>query len=151
MVDEFGHTSHKELKLIELCKEIALEAHHDDIQRDRRTLDHVKAVADALEDEIVIVRAAAWLHAVVEDHPDQYSFEGLISRGVPEIVVGVLRHLTHMSGESYSNYIQRVLKSPLAIPVKYRDILHNLSCSPSKTQICKYARALEMMAEKVGT
>lgn len=87
-------------------------------------------------------RVCALLHDVVEDTDvtlDQIRNE--IGMEVAETV----DCLTHRKGESYDDYITRVLTDRDAVAVKIADICDNLSDSPSENAINKSARALERL------
>lgn len=110
---------------IELCLEIALEAH-----RGQRDLDENPVIlhpltvglAGTTPDE----QCAGFLHDVVED--SDYTFDMLLGRGVPEAVVDALRLLTHKKGTDYMEYVRAIARSgnKTAIAVKTNDLHHNL-------------------------
>ncbi len=69
-------------------------------------------------------RMAAVLHDVVED--STWTLERLRDEGFPEAVVDAVDRLTRRDGESYEQFIDRVLESPLASRVKLLDVEDNL-------------------------
>lgn len=89
-------------------------------------------------------KVVALLHDVVEDtdctFKDVYDYFG------PEVVRSVYS-LTHKKGESYRDYIRRVMKDDVAVKVKMADIADNLSDSPSENQIKKGAMAIAMLMD----
>lgn len=66
----------------------------------------------------------------------------LLDSGIPKQVVDAVVRLTKTSGHSYDFYLEGVRENEIARKVKVADMLHNLSDSPTKNQILKYARGL---------
>ncbi|MFA7290594.1 MAG: phosphohydrolase [Melioribacteraceae bacterium] len=115
----------KELLLNEAIK-IAMEAHKD--QKDKNNvpyLTHVFRVMNmgsTLDEKICGV-----LHDVVEDHPDDWSFEKLEAKGFPKHIVAALKCVTKINDdEPYEDFIKRVQTNSLAIKVKINDLTDNL-------------------------
>lgn len=69
----------------------------------------------------------ALLHDAVED--SEFTFENLLSLGISQAAVDVIRILTHEDTVSYDDYIERVAKNPQAVRVKVADLLDNLQDS----------------------
>ena len=69
-------------------------------------------------------RMAAVLHDVVEDSP--WTLAGLADEGFPAEVVDALDRLTRRQGETYEEFIDRVLESQIATRVKLLDVEDNL-------------------------
>lgn len=69
-------------------------------------------------------RMVAVLHDVVED--STWTLEELGREGFPAAVLDAIDRLTRRAGESYDEFIDRVLESPLATRVKLLDIEDNL-------------------------
>lgn len=87
-------------------------------------------------------RVCALLHDVIEDTKVTFSeIETEFGKDIAETVEA----LTHRKGESYQDYITRVLQNEDAIVVKIADICDNLSDSPSQRAIEKSAQALERL------
>jgi (p)ppGpp synthase/HD superfamily hydrolase len=128
-----------------MCNYIATQAHYGQFRRDGVTpyIAHPEAVAGRLTtfDE----KAVAWLHDVIEDTSIQ-GFQ-LLNKGVPARIVGAVVDITKYPGESITIYYERVKKNPLAKAVKIEDMLHNLSDTPTKKQIIKYAKGLLFLLE----
>lgn len=103
---------------------------------------HPIRVADALWTEEQ--KVAALLHDVVEDTDcslaDIYEYFGAET-------TKTINALTHRKGESYVDYIYRVLKDRVARQVKIADIADNLSDQPSENAIEKSAIGLTILTE----
>ncbi|MBR5712729.1 MAG: HD domain-containing protein [Lachnospiraceae bacterium] len=89
---------------------------------------HPEAVAsfvDTEEEKIV-----AYLHDVMEDHPDYMTEEEFRSR-FGDVVTDALLLLRHDRDDSYAEYIEkiRVSANRLAIRVKLADLRHNTDVS----------------------
>lgn len=90
----------------------------------------------------------AVLHDVVED--SDFTFEELRKQGFSEKVIDVLDCLTKRDGESYNEFIGRVLKNETACQVKLADINDNMNLTRIKNpsekdreRIAKYKKAVE--------
>lgn len=90
----------------------------------------------------------AVLHDVVED--SVITFKDLRKQGFSEKVIAVLDCLTKRDGESYDEFIGRVLKNETACQVKLADINDNMNLTrienPSEKdqeRIGKYEKAVE--------
>lgn len=70
------------------------------------------------------VRMAALLHDVVED--TGHSLDQLRARGVPEPVLAAVDCLTKREGESYDQFLDRVLPNAIARKVKLADLEDNM-------------------------
>ena len=95
---------------------------------------------------------AAFLHDVIEDHSDKYSFEYLKSQGFNKEIIDVLKLLTHSKDIEYMDYIQKIKTNPYATKVKIADLKHNLD--NRRTEGVKspkyelYKQALELLVEE---
>jgi len=69
-------------------------------------------------------RMAAVLHDVAEDTP--YKMDELRDLGCPPEVLAALECLTKREGESYDQFIDRVLPNPIARRVKKADLEDNM-------------------------
>lgn len=68
---------------------------------------------------------AAVLHDVVED--TKWTLDQLRERGFSEEVLAAVDCLTHRTGESYEEFIERVQKNPIAHQVKIADLEDNMN------------------------
>lgn len=116
--------------------------HKNQFRRDGVTeyITHPAAVAKRLSGESKNVIATAWLHDVLEN--TGLTKKMLIDVKMPEDVIEAVDCLTKRSSESYEHYLKNVRKNKIALKVKIADMLHNLSDTPTKKQIIKYARGL---------
>jgi len=130
------------------AEQIARVAHAKQFRRDGVTpyITHPAAVVQKLAQETDEVKSVAWLHDVLED--TQYTADDLRRSGVDEKVVDAVVRLTHIKDQSYWSYLKGVRENELSRKVKVADMLHNLSDSPTRNQIKKYARGLLVLLAK---
>lgn len=107
-------------------------------------------VADATGDEELV--AAAWLHDVVED--TDITIESLRADGFSERTISTVDAVTRKDGDSYSEFIDRIVDRDAAI-VKTADILHNTlparSASLPVSLAKRYAAALSVLDDRFDT
>jgi (p)ppGpp synthase/HD superfamily hydrolase len=91
-------------------------------------------------------RMAALLHDVVED--TGHSLEDLRALGVPAPVLAAVDCLTKRKGESYEQFVERVLTDPIARKVKLADLEDNMDVrrlpevnDKGRERLTKYIRA----------
>ncbi len=132
----------KRLFLVELCRQIAHEAHRGQTRRDGKTpyIEHIEKVVELVgEDEEL--QCIAWLHDVIED--SGYTMQDLYDLKIPAGIVYIVDILTHRKNHSYINYIDNINHSDeRAAIVKIADIVANLSDKPTNKQVTKYYKAL---------
>lgn len=68
---------------------------------------------------------AAVLHDVVED--TEWTLEQLREQGFSEEVLEAVDCLTHRTGETYEDFINRVQTNPIALQVKIADLEDNMN------------------------
>lgn len=110
----------------EYCRKIAEVAHHGQTRKfgdSRPYMVHPLAVASRFTEPRMMCIAV--LHDVIEDSPIDDAM--LIRLGVPEDVVMVVISLSRREGETYREYIDRVLRDRDAVRVKIADVEHNMS------------------------
>ncbi|MGO8670199.1 MAG: hypothetical protein ACLQVD_02360 [Capsulimonadaceae bacterium] len=103
---------------------IAATAHEGQFDKAGRTyiLHPIRLMTKASTDDERIV---ALLHDVVEDG-EGWTLDRLRAEGFPDHIVATVDCLTARDGESYPDFISRVLENQLAIRVKLLDIEDNL-------------------------
>lgn len=130
------------MEMVEIARKIALKAHAGQLRRDGLTpyTSHVEAVANRCSGQCGDVVATAWLHDVLEDTTETQ--DSLLAAGIPQRVVDAVIVLTKSGAASYEDYIAGIKGDEIARRVKIQDMLHNLSDSPSRTQVIKYCKGL---------
>lgn len=129
-------------RVISLAEQIARKAHEGQKRYDGTPyIEHPKAVASMLgsNPEYYEIQAA-WLHDVLED--SKITTDDLRANHVDEIVIRAVVALTKRDGEPYEDYLERVKENVYAKRVKIADMLHNLSDTPTKNQVKRYAKGL---------
>jgi guanosine-3',5'-bis(diphosphate) 3'-pyrophosphohydrolase len=128
-----------------LAIKIATEAHVGQTRFDKVTpyITHPLRVADMFSTELVGLKEIAVLHDVLED--TDVTAQDLLKQGVSPWVVTAVVALTKLPGEDYMVYLARVKSNMQATQVKVRDILDNLSDSPTPNMVKKYASALKFL------
>ncbi len=140
------------LSQVELAQSIATEAHAGQKRFGGEPfITHPQAVAASFDrNEDMAVRAAAWLHDVLEDTG---RLTGDLRRaGVDEWIIGIVEGLTKKKDEEYTDYILRIAgyQSPEFRKVKIADLKHNLSTLPESSKCIKqkYRLALHILGGK---
>ncbi len=128
---------------------IAEEAHAGQFRNDGVTpyITHVRGVAESFAPEHIGLRAVAWLHDTIEDSGGRFTAETLLEAGISPWVVQAVVALTKQEGVDYDTYLINVKANHMACKVKIADILYNLSDSPSRNQVKKYAKALKFLLD----
>lgn len=95
-----------------------------------------------------VERICAVLHDVIED--TDVSMDDLRNEGFSEEVLSVLDAVTKRDGESYDDFISRILPNPVACRVKLADLNDNMDLSRIKNptekdfqRIEKYRKAVD--------
>lgn len=83
---------------------------------------HIDAVVAGVNGEKE--KAVAALHDVLED-ASEWTTNGLLENGISSEVVTAVVALTKISGENYTDYLERVKTNKLARAVKLSDLTHN--------------------------
>lgn len=134
--------------------EIACEAHLGQVDKGGIPyILHPLAVAEKLSTSEL--RAIALLHDVVEDTP--LTFDDLLERGMPAVVVNAVRVLTRPKDDkrTYLEYVADVKYDDLAVQVKRADLRHNMDISRLGHQLTdkdlvrlrKYQCAYELLSQ----
>ncbi len=134
--------------MIKTAEEIARVHHAGQFRRDGTTpyIKHPEAVADKLATMPPEYIAAAWLHDVLED--TSASIEILMTAGVPQCVIDAVALLTRTETKSYMDYLADIRGNEIACAVKIADMLHNLSDSPTRSQVRRYAKGLLFLTDE---
>lgn len=103
---------------------IAVDAHAGQLDNaDRPYILHVLQVVMGARPDLEAMTVAA-LHDVVEDSP--ITLAHLRDQGFPESVLEAVDAISRRDGETYEDYIERVVRVPLAVRVKLPDLEHNM-------------------------
>jgi len=86
------------------------------------------------------IQSVAWLHDVLEDF--EVTATDLRKNGIPMELVRVVEILSKKREQSYSEYIETVCTSEIAVKVKKADLIANLTENPGNKQISKFSKAL---------
>ena len=140
------------MDIIEKSLEIALKAYAGQKDKAGKTyILHPLRIMAKMQTEYEM--SAALLHDVIED--SDYSAEDLLAHGIPSDVVIAVELLSKVKGESYDQFVDRVLQNPLATKIKIADIEDNINVLRLKSirdndleRIAKYHKAwLKLMAK----
>jgi len=112
------------MDIIEKSLEIALKAYSGQKDKAGKTyiLHPLRLMAKMETEEEMSV---ALLHDVIED--SNLTAQDLLNNGIPSNIVNAVQVLTKLSGESYENFIERVLENKLASKIKKADIEDNIN------------------------
>lgn len=77
-----------------------------------------------MDDEVCA--CVAFLHGVVENHGDKYSFEVLERFGFYDEIICVLKLLTYKENVDYMEYIKKIKTNSYATKVKIANLKHNM-------------------------
>ncbi len=112
------------MNLIEKSLEIALKAYRGQKDKAGKTyiLHPLRLMAKMHSEEEM---ATALLHDVIED--SDFTAKDLLAEGIPKSVVEAVQLLSKQPGDSYQEFVDRVLGNPLAAKVKKADIEDNIN------------------------
>lgn len=131
-----------DLKFIE---KIARTLHHNQKRKDGSAyIEHPVAVSKLVNGNVS--KAVALLHDVIEDC--HITVKGLIDIGVDQEVAKIVDIVSRKKSETYSTFIQRIIKSKnrIACDVKIADLKHNLSDLPKDDSLHhRYTEALHLL------
>lgn len=112
------------MDIIEKSLSIALKAYADKKDKAGKTYIlhplRIMAKMDTPEE-----MAVALLHDVIED--SNFTANDLLNEGISTIVVNAVQVLTKIKGETYDQFIDRVLENKLATKIKKADIEDNIN------------------------
>ena len=119
---------------------LASEAHSTDRWGEHPYLTHLALAATIARSysNDAQVECAAWLHDVLEDHPD---FRNRLEAEFPELIPS-LEIDSRQADETYDEFIDRVIASNdhIAITVKLADMTSNLTNNPPEPLRERYER-----------
>ncbi|WP_038263193.1 HD domain-containing protein [Peptoclostridium litorale] len=104
---------------------------------------HPLRVMLSMKDELE--RICAVLHDVVED--SDITFDNLRKEGFSEEVINVLDCLTKRDGESYDDFIDRVIINKIACQIKLADLYDNMNLCRIKNPTNKDRARIEKYRE----
>lgn len=127
--------------------DIARKAHLGQTRFDKVTpyFTHLEGVARSFDPNEETLIKISYLHDILENTP--MTAQALLDLGIMPLVVQEVVALTKVEGEDYFVYLARVKQDGWSRRVKIADILYNLSDSPTKKQIKKYAKALKFLLD----
>lgn len=139
------------MNIITIAEDFATEKHKGQFRFDGVTpyIEHPKEVArrvaesvdrDGMKEEATVV---AWCHDLLED--TDTTIDEFYSLGFSNIMVWAIETITKKEDQSYKDYLEEVIRNPITRKVKIHDMLANLSDSPSKKQVKKYADGLTFL------
>lgn len=125
---------------------LAREAHRGQFRKDGVTpyIVHPERMAKFFS-EIPDFAATAWLHDVLED--TNLTSGDLKAAGIPDRVISAVEAMTKYGDEKYEDYLSRVKDNDIALFVKCRDILDNLSDNPSEEKAQMYINGLNYLEQ----
>lgn len=127
---------------------LANKAHSRDMWGDNPYATHLALTAVKIREVtpgVPMAEAAAWLHDVVEDHPE---YASQVREEFPEVYEAVV-NVSRKDDESYDEFIDRVIgtKDRLTISLKYADMSVNLSNNPRESLRKRYEKNINRLSE----
>jgi len=140
------------MDIIEKSLEIALKAYSGQRDKAGKTyILHPLRIMSKMETEYEM--SVALLHDVIED--SNYSADDLLKEGIPPEVVEAVQLLSKVSGETYDQFIDRIVDNSLASKVKLADIEDNINILRLESvgekdleRVAKYHRAWKKIQSK---
>lgn len=137
------------IDIIEKSLAIALKAYSGKKDKAGATyiLHPLRIMAKMVTEEEMSV---ALLHDVIED--SKITAEDLLNEGIPSSIVNAVTLLSKVDGDSYEQFIERVLSNELAVKVKKADIEDNINVlrlndvtTADLERIAKYHKAWKVL------
>lgn len=142
------------MTLLQKAIRLAAEVHKNQTRRDGVTpyIVHPYEVATLLRMEGAEekVQAVAWLHDILEDTDDKPGTLERLKEEFPDEIVEAVQTLTHTK-ESYSAYLIKVRRNPLAKRVKMADMEANLNDDPTPLQVVRYTEGRKFLHDELAT
>lgn len=103
--------------------------------------------ARLLAPENPLVEAAAWLHDVIEDHPE---YTETVKNEFPELYE-IITIVSRNDSETYEEFINRVLDSYnlAAIQLKFADMTVNLNNGPRESLRTRYEKNIVLIQRRL--
>lgn len=134
---------------------IAIDAHIEDTWGDKPYMTHLaltaykatQILAEVGIDDVDDFVSAAWLHDVIEDHPE---YEDQIREEFPELIDSLLLVSRDKKG-TYAEFIKKIIDSgdKIAIVVKLADMTTNLSNNPPANLRKRYEKNIDKLKAAV--
>lgn len=135
--------------------QLSSEAHRNDKWGDEPYMTHLALTAARIQELVNMAGsesdlvdldeaiAAAWLHDVIEDHPE---YETTIVERFPDLVDS-LRLVARDENDSYNEFIQKIVdeRDPLALAVKISDMYVNMNNNPPKSLLNRYQKNFDKL------
>lgn len=135
--------------VVERCISIAVNAHAGQRDRDGNAVILHPLIVGSMG-MTDAEKCVGFLHDVVED--TNVTFDDLRAEHIPEEIIEALQLCTHHKGQSYEEYVQRIIDSGnmTAIHVKLNDLRHNLARGKAfgyPDLVAKHEKALRMIED----
>ena len=104
----------------------------------------LRVVAPALTSEQEDIICAIWLHDTIEDADRKVITNEFIYEWFGEKIWKIVIHLTHFNKieQSYLMYMEKVIRDPIALQIKWLDMIDNTSYKIPEKQWNKYRNAI---------
>lgn len=107
---------------------------------------HAEQYSKEPGDEIDLLRSLAYLHDAKED--THITDQNMLDAGICQVLVDAVTAISKVEGESYPDYMRKVMANPLALKVKIADTASNLAHSvfaQNQRRVDKYCRQLNIL------
>lgn len=108
--------------------------------------DHSEPYSKEPGDEIDLLRSLAYLHDAKED--THIADQIMLDAGICQVLVDAVTAISKVDGESYPDYMRKVMANPLSLKVKIADTASNLAHSifaQNQRRVDKYRRQLNIL------
>lgn len=139
---------------VRVAEMIATLAHIDQVDKGGNPyIEHPRAVSCLVTTDLE--KTVAWLHDVVED--TFVTLEDLKRVGFSDVVVMAVDAITRRYNESREDYLERVVRNPIAVMVKLADLTNNADLTrienptdKDRERTQKYIKEIEWINNKMG-
>ena len=141
--------------MLEKAIQIAIEAHQ--VQTDKAEAPYILHLIRVMNaGQTDNEKICGILHDLVED--TKWTFEDLKKEGFSEEIINALECVTKQPNESYSQFIERIKKNPLAVKVKINDLKDNMDITrltfiteDDTQRLNKYLKAYHYLLNNIKT